>query len=85
MDLTIGIGIDPTITDVSGVYQRCVFGFQGLNIGAASVVDTVVYAVADDAANRASLDAYRLAHTFRYSLINAYSMTINGQDSAVLS
>ena len=83
VDLTIGIGVDPSITDVSGVYQRCVFGFQGLNIGAASVVDPVVYAVADEAANRASLDAYRLAHTFRYSLINAYSMTINSQDSTV--
>ncbi len=83
VNLTIGIGVDPIITDISGVYQRCVFGFQGLNIGGISVVDPVIYAVADDVANRAALDAYRLAHTFRYSLINAYSMTVNGQDSTV--
>ena len=83
VDLTIGIGIDPTITDASGVYQRCVFGFQGLNIGGASVVDPVVYAVAVNTANRDALDSYRLKHTFRYSLVNAYTMTINSQDSTV--
>ena len=38
INLTIGIGVDPTITDVSGVYQRCVFGFQGLNIGSTGTV-----------------------------------------------
>ncbi len=83
VNLTVGIGIDPSITDVSGVYQRCVFGFQGLNIGGVGAVDPVVYAVASDSANRAALDAYRLAHTFRYALINAYSMIINSQDSTV--
>jgi hypothetical protein len=83
LNLTIGIGIDPSITDVSGVYQRCVFGFEGLNKNGTGAVDPVVYAVTNDASNRAALDAYRLAHTFRYSLVNAYSMTINSQDSTV--
>ena len=47
-------------------YTRCVFYFQGLSdLYVQSVIQT----------NTTVLDSYRLAHTFRYSLINKYVVT----------
>ena len=46
-------------------YSRCVFFFQGLN-------DPYILSVIQY--NSSVLEAYRLAHTFRYSLINKYTI-----------
>lgn len=81
LDLTSGIGYDPAVTTTEQVKIRVLYSFNGLNVDGVGGVDPVVYAVAQ--ANRAVLDPYRLAHTFRNSLINAYSMTISSQDSRV--
>ncbi len=76
VNLQSGIGIDPTITTVEQVKVRIVNTFQGL-----TPVDPVVYAVC--IANKSALDQYRLAHTFRYSLVNRYSVSISPQDSRI--
>jgi hypothetical protein len=81
LDLTAGIGYDPGITTPEQVKLHIVYNFKGLNVDGAGSVDPIVYAVA--LANRGLLDTYRLAHTFRNSLINAYSMAISSQDSRV--
>jgi hypothetical protein len=47
-------------------YTRCVYYFQGLN-------DQYVLSVIQ--ANVSVLDSYRLAHTFRYTLINKYQVS----------
>ena len=47
-------------------YTRCVYYFQGLS-------DQYVLSVIQ--ANITTLDSYRLAHTFRYTLINKYSVS----------
>jgi hypothetical protein len=80
IDLSVGLpaGLEssPPILDTTDVYNRCVNGFKGLN-----PVDPVVYAVASHPPNRTILDVYRLQNTFRFSLINAYTIGINSQDS----
>lgn len=78
IDLTTGLGIDPTVTTIDDVRSRILYTFQGISAGS---VDPVVYAVAN--ANRDALDKYRLAHTFRTSLVNAYTVSISPQDSRV--
>ena len=78
IDLTTGLGIDPTVSTIDDVRSRILYTFQGIGAG---TVDPVVYAVAN--ANRAPLDSYRVAHTFRTSLVNAYTVSISPQDSRV--
>ncbi len=58
-----GIGVDPNVTTVNDVRERILYTFQGID-------DAVILAVING--NRISLDAYRTAHTFRYSLVNRY-------------
>lgn len=78
VDLSTGLGIDPTITTIDDVRSRILYTFQGISAGS---VDPVVYAVAN--ANRATLDTYRVVHTFRTSLVNAYTVAISPQDSRI--
>ena len=56
-------------------YTRCVYYFQGLD-------DQYVFSVINT--NISVLDAYRLAHTFRYSLVNKYSVTYDTFNNRVL-
>ena len=49
-------------------YTRCVFYFQGLE-------DQYILSVITN--NVESLDSYRLAHTFRYSLVNKYNIYVD--------
>ena len=73
-DLTVGIGIDPTITTTTDVVSRIVLTFQGLN-------DPVILAVI--LGNIPVLDTYRIRHTFRYYLINQYVLGTNPQTQNV--
>jgi len=56
-------------------YTRCVYYFQGLN-------DQYVFSVIST--NISVLDKYRLAHTFRYSLVNKYSVSYDTFNNRVL-
>lgn len=56
------------------VTSRCVYTFQGIN-------DPVVLEVI--AINSALLDVYRTRHTFRYSLINKYTVSYETQSNRV--
>lgn len=70
IDLTYGIGIDPTVQTEDDVYQRIVFTFTGLN-------DPVVLGVING--NLDNIEAYRIQHTFRYWLVNKYQVSRNQQ------
>lgn len=61
--LQAGIGIDPNITTINDVRDRILYTFQGID-------DRVILAIIN--ANRVALEAYRTAHTFRYSFVNKY-------------
>ncbi len=74
INLAAGIGIDPDITTEDQVRERILLTFQGLD-------DPVVLAVI--VANLTILDAYRLKHTFRYSLINKYVINREAQSQRV--
>lgn len=65
LNLTVGLGIDPTITTLPEVNNRILYYFEGIN-----PPDPIVLAVIN--ANKPILDKYRLQHTFRYWLINKY-------------
>lgn len=78
IDLNPGLNIDPTITTIDQVRTRIINNFQGLN-----PMDTVVYTVANYPTNISALDVYRFSHTFRNSLVNAYSVSISPQDSRI--
>ena len=70
IDLKSGLGIDPTLQTTEDVYNRIVYSFRGLD-------DNVVLAVVN--ANKTFLDTYRLKNTFRYSLVNRYTISLNTQ------
>jgi len=70
MNLSAGIGIDPTILTITDVFNRCVYSFQGLN-------DPVVFMIIKENLN--VLDIYREQNTFRYSLVNKYTVGVNPQ------
>jgi hypothetical protein len=65
INLQPGLGIDPAVTTLTEVEERILYNFSGIN-----PPDPVVLAVIN--ANILLLDRYRLAHTFRYWLINKY-------------
>ena len=73
-DLTVGLDIDPAITSIELVISRIVLTFQGLD-------DPVILAII--LANIPVLDTYRIQHTFRYYLINKYSLGANPQTQNV--
>jgi hypothetical protein len=73
-DLTVGLGIDDTINTIELVVSRIVLTFQGLD-------DPVILAII--LANIPVLETYRLRHTFRYFLINKYSLGANPQTQNV--
>jgi len=73
-DLTPGLGIDPTIDSLELVVSRIVLTFQGLD-------DPVILAII--LANIPVLDTYRIRHTFRYFLINKYTLGSNPQTQNV--
>ena len=56
------------------VYSRCIYTFQGID-------DQVILAVIN--LNLGTLDAYRLQHTFRYSLVNEYSVSLQAQSNRI--
>ena len=56
------------------VFNRCIYGFEGID-------DPVVLQVAN--LNLATLDTYRLEHTFRYSLVNQYAVSLQSQSNRV--
>lgn len=56
------------------VYSRCIYSFQGIN-------DPVILEVAN--LNLTTLDTYRLEHTFRYSLVNQYAVSLQSQSNRV--
>ena len=56
------------------VQSRCVYTFQGIN-------DPVILEVIG--LNSALLDAYRVKHTFRYTLINKYNVSYETQSNRV--
>jgi len=74
INLSPGLGIDPDIITTEDVFNRIMYSFQGLS-------DTVVIAVIR--ANTTFLDKYRLQNTFRYSLVNQYTVTVNPQTQYV--
>lgn len=74
INLLAGIGIDPSITTTSDVYNKIMFTFQGL-------IDPIVTAVIK--ASLTFLDKYRLHNTFRNSLVNKYIVTINSQTQRI--
>ena len=71
--------VDLTLTYTSvtlpeTVITRCIYSFQGLD-------DVVVNEVINN--NLAILDSYRIKHTFRYSLINKYSVSYSLTNSLI--
>lgn len=56
------------------VYSRCIYTFQGID-------DPVILEVIVN--NSVLLDAYRVKHTFRYSLINKYTVSYEAQSNRV--
>jgi hypothetical protein len=70
INLQSGLGIDPTLLTTEDVYNRIIYDFQGLE-------DPVILSVIN--ANRPFLDRYRLKNTFRQSLVNHYTVSINSQ------
>ena len=78
INLQPGIGIDPTVTTIEDVRDRIIYTFQGIN-----PPDPVVLAVIQNTANKASLNDYRLKHTFRYYLVNKYVVNRDAQSQQV--
>jgi hypothetical protein len=76
MNLSSGIGIDPTILTTDDVIARILYTFEGIN-----PVDPVVIAVIN--ANIPVLDKYRLEHTFRYWLVNKYVVGLESQSQSI--
>lgn len=74
INLSYGLGIDPTITTPAEVRERILLTFQGLD-------DPVIFALIQG--NLANLDAYRIRHTFRYALINKYVISREQQSQKV--
>jgi hypothetical protein len=57
-------------------YNNILYNFTGLNdINVSNSISNLTF--------RRILDRYRLLHTFRYSLVNAYSLTYNAQNNLV--
>jgi hypothetical protein len=74
VNLISGLNIDPVILTIRDVVNRCLYTFQGLD-------DPVVLAVIN--ANIAFLDSFRLQNTFRNSLVNNYTITVNPQSQGI--
>ena len=70
LDLNITAILQPGET----VYSRCIYTFQGIN-------DPVILAVIN--LNLDALDTYRLQNTFRYSLVNEYSVALQTQSNRI--
>jgi hypothetical protein len=75
VNLTAGIGIDPNVLTTTDVQNHIVYTFQGIN-------DQITLAVING--NQTLLDTYRLSHTFRYTLVNKYALTVQGQGQQVI-
>ena len=75
INLTPGIGIEPTVLTTTDVKNHIIYTFQGIN-------DNITLAVIN--ANQSNLDSYRLAHTFRFSLVNKYGLSVQGQGQQVI-
>ncbi len=80
LDTTFNETISFNIADTSAllptetVRSRCIYTFQGLN-------DDIVLQVID--LNVLALDDYRLAHTFRYYLINKYTISYQTNNNRI--
>jgi len=58
------------------MYNSILYNFTGLNdINVNTAISNITF--------RGILDKYRLAHTFRYSLVNAYTLSYNPQNNLV--
>lgn len=73
LNLTISVSTQYLLPGET-VRSRCIYTFQGLN-------DPVVQEVI--ANNLATLDEYRVQHTFRFTLINKYNVTYESQSNRV--
>ena len=74
-NLAAGLGIDSSILTTGQVQDRVIYTFQGID-------DPVILAVIN--ANQPVLDKYRLDHTFRYYLVNKYTLAVEGQGQNVI-
>jgi len=75
-ELTTAFQADPSIQSEAQLEYRILYGFTGIN-----PPDPVVLALVK--ANIPVLDNYRLKHTFRFYLINKYSIGYTPQSQSV--
>ena len=71
---SINLSVSTILEPGETVYSRCIYTFQGID-------DQVILAVIN--LNLPTLDAYRLQHTFRDSLVNAYSVSLQPQSNRI--
>lgn len=62
------------------VFTRCVYTFQGLND---SIVQQVIDLNLNTDVSQSTLDQYRINHTFRYTLINKYTVTYSSNNNRI--
>lgn len=74
LNLTISPSVAGNLIFQETVRSRCIYTFQGLD-------DRIVQAVIN--ANIPALDTYRLRNTFRYSLINKYSISYASNNNRI--
>jgi len=72
--VTINLDVSANLLPGETPYSRCIYTFQGIN-------DQVALAVIN--LNFATLDEYRLLHTFRYGLVNKYTATLQAQSNKI--
>ncbi len=80
LDANYNDGLNFNIADTSAllptetIRSRCIYTFQGIN-------DPIVLQMVD--LNVVELDTYRVKHTFRYTLINKYSIFLQSNNNRV--
>lgn len=70
----INLAVTTPLEPGETVYSRCIYTFQGID-------DPVILAVIN--LNLNTLDAYRLSHTFRDSLVNEYTVSLQAQSNRI--
>jgi hypothetical protein len=69
-----------TLLDGETIFTRCVYTFQGLDD---SIVQQVIDANISSVVENSLLDQYRLKNTFRFSLINSYSVVYSSNNNRI--
>lgn len=70
----INLAVTTPLEPGETVYSRCIYTFQGID-------DPVILAVIN--LNLTTLDTYRMAHTFRDSLVNRYTVSLQSQSNRI--